>query len=135
MAQSEQDDVVQTTESLKQRTTAQVLRDHLENRSKGDLDVDIDRNYHPGFVLLHLNGIERGHAGMRKSGRRLQAQLPGMEFVIVAQHVHGEYAYIEWTARSETNLVGDGADSFVIRDGKIIMQTIHYTLQRSADLE
>jgi hypothetical protein len=111
------------------RTTAEVLRDHLELRAKAELERDIERNYHPKFVLLHVNGVEHGHAGMRRSGRRLQQQMPGIRFEVVSLQIDGEYAYLEWRARSDHHVVSDGADSFVVRDGKILMQTIHYTLQ------
>jgi hypothetical protein len=78
---------------------------------------------------LHLNGVEHGHEGMRKSGRTLQQQMPGIRFEVVSLQIDGEYAYLEWRARSDHHVVSDGADSFVVRDGKIVMQTIHYTLQ------
>ena len=35
----------------------------------------------------------------------------------------------EWTADGPTARVRDGADSFVIRDGRIVVQTIHYTVE------
>ena len=46
---------------------------------------------------------------------------------------HGEVGYLEWTADGPTARVRDGADSFVIRDGRIVAQTIHYTVEPLAD--
>ena len=43
-----------------------------------------------------------------------------------------EYALLEWRADSDDNAVHDGVDSFVIRNGKIVMQAVHYTLRRPA---
>ena len=111
------------------RSTKEVFEDHLRCRSKGDLEGDIERNYHPDLVLMHVNGVERGHAGIRKSGHRLQQQLPNMRYEVRAKHVHGDYAYLEWRATSSRNRVSDGADSFVIEEGKIIFQSIHYSLE------
>jgi hypothetical protein len=37
--------------------------------------------------------------------------------------------HVPWTAISEVGQVRDGADSFVIRDGHIVAQTIHYTIE------
>jgi hypothetical protein len=37
--------------------------------------------------------------------------------------------FLEWTARSDEAKIEDGADSFCIRDGRIVAQTIHYTVQ------
>jgi hypothetical protein len=42
--------------------------------------------------------------------------------------VESELAFLEWTARADGTWVEDGADSFLIRDGRIIAQTIHYTI-------
>ena len=111
------------------RTTEEVLRDHLDLRSKGELESDIERNYHEELVLLHSNGVEHGHSGIRKSGHRLQDQLPGSHYEVTSLQVHREYGYLEWRARSEEYEVVDGADSFVVKDGKIVFQSIHYTLR------
>lgn len=40
----------------------------------------------------------------------------------------GRFAFLEWTATETGAKVEDGADSFVIEDGKIVAQTIHYTV-------
>jgi len=43
--------------------------------------------------------------------------------------VAGEIALLEWTASTPSGArVQDGADSFVIRGGRIQAQTIHYTV-------
>ncbi|HEX7021547.1 MAG TPA: nuclear transport factor 2 family protein [Trueperaceae bacterium] len=115
------------------RSTREVFEDHLQLRAKGDLERDIHRNYAKNVVLMHVNGVEHGHAGVRKSGGRLHRQLPGCHYEYVSKQVTGDYAYLEWRARSERYRVADGADSFVIQGGKIVMQTIHYTLKGNAD--
>jgi hypothetical protein len=38
-------------------------------------------------------------------------------------------AFLEWTATCATARVRDGADSFWIRGGRIVAQTIHYTVE------
>ncbi len=35
---------------------------------------------------------------------------------------------LKWTGHSSAGSVRDGVDSYVIRDGRIVAQTIHYTL-------
>lgn len=37
-------------------------------------------------------------------------------------------AFLEWSAMSPHAKVTDGADSYLIRNGRIIVQTIHYTV-------
>ncbi len=38
-------------------------------------------------------------------------------------------AFLEWTPRSDSAKLEDGADFFCIRDGRIVAQTIHYTVE------
>jgi hypothetical protein len=46
----------------------------------------------------------------------------------------GEFAFLEGCATSDSAEATEGADSFVIRDGKILFQTIHYKVhQRDQD--
>lgn len=40
----------------------------------------------------------------------------------------GEVGFLEWTAEADGGRVDDGADSYVIRNGRIVAQTIHYTV-------
>jgi hypothetical protein len=42
--------------------------------------------------------------------------------------IEGRVAFLEWTSESEHACVRDGADSFVIENGWIVAQTIHYTV-------
>lgn len=114
------------------RSTADVFNDHLQLRAAGDLETDLRRNYAEDVVVLCSSGVLHGLDGMRKSAGRLDEQLPDAEFSYVTREVYGEYAFLEWQATSDLATVEDGADSFVIRDGLIRMQTIHYTLKPSS---
>lgn len=47
----------------------------------------------------------------------------------LARNYAADVGFLEWTARAaDGSRVEDGADSFVIRDGRIRAQTIHYTV-------
>lgn len=74
-------------------------------------------------------GVFRGHGGVRELSRKLQEQLPNCTFRDGTQLVVDDLAFLEWTATSDAGQVRDGADSFVIRDGRIVGQTIHYTIE------
>jgi hypothetical protein len=56
--------------------------------------------------------------------------LPGAEFEFPTKLVRGEYAFLVWKARSKEYEVDHGADSFVIRAGRIALQTIFYRPSR-----
>jgi SnoaL-like domain len=112
-----------------QRSTIQVLEDHLRLRQAGQLDTDLEQNYASDVILLCDRGTFKGREAVRKSGEDLTAQLPDGRFEYVVKYVTGEYAYLRWTADSATNRIEDGADTFVIRNGRIIMQSIFYRLK------
>jgi hypothetical protein len=58
----------------------------------------------------------------------LREEMPGATFEYTTQLLEGEAAFLEWTARSESVRVTDGADSFFIRDELVVAQTIRYTV-------
>lgn len=57
--------------------------------------------------------------------------MPQARFYIAAKQVNGPYALLVWSAKSESLDAVEGADSFVIENGKIVFQSIHYGLRQS----
>jgi hypothetical protein len=47
--------------------------------------------------------------------------------------VDGEVAFLEWRGCSDTCEIKEGADSFLIRNGRIIARTIHYKSKGKGD--
>lgn len=112
------------------RTTEEVFDDHLREGKHGSVEDDLARNYAEDVVILTGMGVHQGHEGVRQLAQLLREQLPGATFEYPTRVVAGEMAFLEWTGRSERAEVRDGADSFLIRDGRIVAQTVHYTVQR-----
>jgi hypothetical protein len=52
----------------------------------------------------------------------------GFQYTYVA--VEGRMAFLEWAYEDAQVRVTDGADSYLIEDGKIVAQTIHYTVEQ-----
>src|SRR5438105_1330692 len=104
------------------RSTRDVLDDHLRRRCKGDVEGDIARNYAEDVILLTGFGVFRGHDGVRRSAQLLREQLCCTRYRSRTKLIAGERAFLEWTARCPTAGVQDGADSFLIRDGRIVAQ-------------
>jgi len=111
------------------RPTSEVFDDHLERARQGDVEGDLEHNYAPDVVLLSVYGVERGRDGARRLADLLGRQLPSASFEYVLRQVEGEVALLEWTATAHGARVDDGVDSFVVRDGRIVAQTIHYTVR------
>lgn len=111
------------------RSAREVFDAHLREGKHGSVDDDLARNYAEDIVILTGMGVHHGHDGLRHLARLLREQLPGATFDYRTQLVAGEMAFLEWEGRSGCAEVRDGADSFLIRDGRIVAQTIHYTVQ------
>ena len=116
------------------RRAAAVMKDHLRLRRSGDLEADLARNFADDVVLVTDNSRLHGHDAIRKSAGRLREQLPGARIEFVTCQVEGEYALLVWRARSDRCAVDCGVDSFHIRNGRIVAQTIHYDLTKPADV-
>lgn len=112
------------------RTTTEVFEDHLAKRLAGDLEGDIKENYSKDVVLMTGTGVFEGHDGVRKSAKELEEYVGNIPYEYNHTLVKGDYAFLEWTAKGDGRAVFDGADSFVINSGKIILQTIHYTVSK-----
>ena len=110
------------------RTTTRVIQDHLMKRLDNRLEDDIRDNYHKHVVILSGFGTYRGHDGVRQSARLLrEAVAEDGCFDYNRTVIEGKYGFLEWTASAEDTSVRDGADSYHMVDGLIVMQTIHYT--------
>lgn len=111
-----------------ERTAREVLDEHLALAASGDWRTDLERNVADDVVVLTGFGVFRGRDEVRILAELLDAQLPEARFEYTTVLVHDDVAFLEWTADARGARVRDGVDSFVIRDGRIRTQTIHYTV-------
>ncbi len=111
------------------RGPQEVFDDHLHQGQHGNVEEDLSRNYAPEVVVLTGAGVHRGHDAVRELAAWLRQELPDATFTYTTRGVDGEVALLEWTASTPSaERVQDGADTFVIRGGRIHAQTIHSTV-------
>lgn len=125
-------------DDLKNRSAREVLDDHLNIAQKwegGEIDLesvvqeDLRRNVAENIVILTNRGTFQGHEGVMQLAQMLE--LPEHEaFQYSYASVEGRMAFLEWAYEDSTARVRDGADSYLIEDGKIVAQTIHYTVEQ-----
>jgi hypothetical protein len=115
--------------SIMTRSAEGVFEDHLRLRMAGRLEEDLRRNYSEDVVLLTVNSNAGGHDAIRMSGRRLREELLDTRYEFLAKRVNGPYVLLIWRSWSSPFNASEGADSFVIWDGKIRFQSIHYRLE------
>ena len=115
------------------RTTKEVVESHLQLRLEGDLEEDLRRNYDEDVILLSAEGVNHGHDGVRKLASVLDGFVPQGSYTY-EQILHaGDMGMLHWHGTGEDRDIHDGADSYLIRDGLIAIQTIHYSTRPATD--
>jgi hypothetical protein len=127
-------------EDLSTRPAQEVLNDHLnlaenwvgEGGFERILEEDIRRNVSEEIVILINRGTFHSHEGVRQLAYMLGEELPEhRSFEYTYRAVEGRRAFLEWAYEDENVRVRDGADSYLIENGKIVAQTIHYTVKQN----
>jgi hypothetical protein len=113
---------------LRERSPDSVLKDHLRLWKLGDVESDIARNYSPAAVIVRGDRTYRGHDEIRTAATDLGQDLPDGRFEYRAIRVEQDMAFLEWSAANQDAIIDHGVDSFLIRDGWILIQTVHYTV-------
>ena len=118
------------TAALLHRNSREVLAAHLRLRKAGDLERDLWENYSPDVVVLTARAVFRGHEGVRRSAHRLWLAL-GETGSYTYSHVFADdrMALLEWRGGDERRQIRCGVDSYLIENGWIAAQTIHYRVE------
>jgi hypothetical protein len=112
------------------RSARAVIADHLRSRRAGDLDGDLERNYDPDVVVMSARGVYRGYDGVRESAHLLWKAVPDADdYTYDSILVDDRMALLEWRAKNDGLQVSCGVDAYLIEDGMIKGQTIHYRVE------
>ncbi len=107
-------------------STQEVFQSHLQLRQQKNVEQDLQQNFDPEVLLLTGDGAFSGYDGVRQSSQLLQQRVGDAVYAYLSQITQGEIAFLVWLARQGDEIICQGADSFVIRHGKIVVQTIYY---------
>ena len=106
-------------------TTQSILEHHLQAFGSGDT-AEILKDYTDDSVLVTQQGQLKGRAAIEEAFKGFFSGIfsPGTyEFDMDTMQICGDVAYIAWHATTKTHDVPLGTDTFVVRDGKIAVQT------------
>ena len=109
-------------------TTAEVLERHMKALGAGDLAGIMD-DYADDAVMVSGAEPTRGKAAIESFFSMVTANGPA-EFNRDVTVIEGDYAYITW----HNDMIAFGTDTFVIRDGKIVFQTVGFTEQTEKEM-
>lgn len=104
------------------RTPEEIMAHHLHALVARDID-DLLADYADDSVLITPAGVARGKAGVRAAFDKLSAALADAVFDVKTQTIDGDVVLLEWILDSPGTRV-EGADTFVLGDDKIRVQTI-----------
>jgi len=105
-------------------STEQLLDRHLDCFGQGDLD-GIVADYSSTAVMFTPAGPLKGQAAIRSLFQAIFTEFgkPGTTFSLQLRSVDGDYAYILWRADTADNTYEAVADTFVMRNGQIILHS------------
>ena len=106
-------------------TTRQVFEHHVQALGKGDVEGIVSDDTEDS-VLITPSAVLKGRDAIRGAFDGFVAGLfkPGTyEFTMVTVHVEAETAYAIWHAKCASPNVVLGTDTFLVRNGKIAVQT------------
>lgn len=107
-------------------TTKDVIDHHLKTFADGDLDGLLS-DYTPESVLFLPEETLKGPEAMRPSFQAMFREFakPGAKFQMLHQAFDGDHSYQRWIGETEDNVYEAATDTFVVRDGKILVQSFN----------
>ncbi len=112
------------------RTPQEVFQHHAEALGAGDLDAIVE-DYADDAVFITPAGVKRGLSGVREGFTQLLSDVPNAAWDLPTLIFEGDVLFLEWTATAAKTKVEDGIDTFIFRDGQIVLQTVRYTVQHT----
>jgi hypothetical protein len=108
-------------------TTQAVVNHHLERFAALDMQ-GVVADYAPDAVMIVPTGVLRGVSEITPLFQNLVAEFakPGSTFDLQQQVIENDVAYIWWVAETPDNTYELGTDTFIVRDGKIALQTFAF---------
>ncbi len=112
------------------RSPQEVFQHHAEVLGAGDLD-GILSDYSDDAVLITPAGVLRGRDEIRGAFVQILKDVPNAEWELPTTTFEGDVLFLEWKATAASSKVEDGIDTFIFRDGEIVLQTVRYTVQQT----
>jgi ketosteroid isomerase-like protein len=109
------------------RTAQEVFQDHARAIAAGDLDGIVGDYSEDAMFITHA-GVLHGKDGVREGFTRLFGDLPDPKFDVHTRILEGDVLFLEWTAEARGARGEQGVETFLVRQGEIVLQTVHYVV-------
>ncbi len=116
--------MLQAKELIPDHQAAQTLQDHIHAFREGEIDA-LMADYSPNAVLFTPDAVLRGRDEIRGFFEDLLAAFPpGSTLDVTQKVIDDDLAYVVWTGESDTLRIPFATDTLLIRQGRIMRQTI-----------
>lgn len=105
-------------------TTAEVFKARMEALKAGNIDLAFCY-YDEKAVIVMPNAVVRGREQAKKAFVQFGSAFGGAIPQPTSLTIEGEYALATFSLQTPTASIPDGADTFVIRAGRIQAQVVH----------
>lgn len=109
------------------RSTEQVFRHHTTALSSGDLPAWM-ADYADDAVLMTMDDPKVGKAAIQGYFVSALSAMPNAKLSLTGHVVHGDHVLATWTGVSDVAKVPHGVGTFLVRDDKIQLQTVWFTV-------
>ncbi|MEE9252289.1 MAG: nuclear transport factor 2 family protein [Thermodesulfobacteriota bacterium] len=105
--------------------TENVLMHHLGSFGAGDIEGLLS-DYTDDSIIITPDGVFRGLSKIKGLFEKFLSEIVpvGSDFVLSKKIIEDDIAYIVWSAESVNYKIPLGTDTFIVRDGKIVTQTV-----------
>jgi ketosteroid isomerase-like protein len=113
-------------------STEEVLARHWRDFQAGDVE-SILKDYAPDAMVITPNGTRKGVAEIRAAFTTMFTEImPAKTSTskLEKEVVEGELAFIVWSGSSGTHRIPFATDTFLVRGGKIVMQTFAPVMEK-----
>lgn len=109
------------------RTTKEVWEHHCVAFANANID-EVMSDFAEDALYITTNKVIRGRENIRiLYDSHFKSLEKDSQSKIISETMEGEIVFFEWTFESPTVKISDGVDTFIIRDGYIVAQTMRST--------
>lgn len=100
-----------------------IVEHHLASADSRNVE-EIVRDYADDAILISPDGVNKGKQAIHTAFQQMMAQQPFPALTTTRKVFEGNVGYITWTMNAGQPNAVSGTDTFIIRNGKIVVQTV-----------
>ena len=115
-------------------STQRVVENHIQRFREGDLDGVLE-DFSPEAVVFTPSGTLNGKSEIKTLFQNLLEEFgkAGASETVRTAIFEGDYAYLIWSGETVDNNYEFATDTFVVRNGRIVMQSFAAKVHQSGD--